>query len=77
MAIPVPMEPLLSRKLKTEKNEVENGLLTGDEKKLPWWGNLFPDPVAKIPHFYLFFLYCALPEEVAYSQGNTHNRKKY
>lgn len=55
MAIPVPMEPLLPRKLITEKDKVENRLFTGDEKKLSWWGNLFPAPVAKIPHFCLFF----------------------
>jgi len=32
----VSMEPLLPRKLATDKDKAENGLLAGDKKKLSW-----------------------------------------
>lgn len=76
--MPVPMEPLLPRKLTTDKDKAENGLLAEDKKKLSWVRKSVLRVVSLNPLLCLWrFLYCASPETIALYKATYTNREKY
>lgn len=75
MAIPMPMELLLSRMLETDKDKVKNCLLTEVKRSCPNEKICSQLLLLKFPSSASGFLYCAPPEATAPSEGNIHNRK--